>query len=215
MQVLFSLLLTVPFSARFSQVTRFERRVYFAALLLTAAANVALIAPVAYHRLLFAKGEKARVVALGNRLALAGLVLLLLAFTAVLLLVTDVLFHTVAATAVATGFGAADRQPVVRAAAAAAVAGRSLRPGGRAPSRSRPAPAIPSRSAAAPIGRASPNPCAWVQPSARSAASSATSSTPSATTSTAAARRARRPRRSWRPRAGPAARTRRRRTGRP
>jgi hypothetical protein len=104
-QVLFSLLLTVPFSARFQQVTPFERRVYFAALLLTAAANVALIAPVAYHRLLFAKGEKARVVALGNRLALGGLVLLLLAFTAVLLLVTDVLFHTRVAAVLATGFG--------------------------------------------------------------------------------------------------------------
>lgn len=104
-QVLFSLLLTVPFSARFQQVTAFERRVYYAALLLTAAANVALIAPVAYHRLLFAKGEKARVVALGNRLALGGLVLLLLAFTAVLLLVTDVLFHTAVAAVLATGFG--------------------------------------------------------------------------------------------------------------
>lgn len=104
-QVLFSLLLTVPFSARFSQVTALQRRVYFAALLLTAAANVALIAPVAYHRLLFAKGEKARVVALGNRLALSGLVLLLLAFTAVLLLVTDVLFASGWAAGVAAAFG--------------------------------------------------------------------------------------------------------------
>ena len=83
-QVLFSLLLTVPFSARFGDVTPFQRRVYFAALLLTAAANVALIAPVAYHRTLFRQGEKARVVEHSNRLAVAGLVLLVLAVSAVL-----------------------------------------------------------------------------------------------------------------------------------
>ncbi len=106
-QVLFSLLLTVPFSARFDRVTPFQRHVYFAALLLTAASNVVLIAPVAYHRLLFHRGEKARAVRQGNRLALAGLVLLLLAMTAVVLLVTDVLFQAVAATVVATVFGVA------------------------------------------------------------------------------------------------------------
>ncbi len=106
-QVLFSLLLTVPFTARFDRVTAFQRQAYFAALLLTAGANVVLIAPVAYHRLLFHRGEKPRVVRQGNRLALAGLVLLLLAMIAIVLLVTDVLFQAVAATVVATTFGAA------------------------------------------------------------------------------------------------------------
>ena len=104
-QVLFSLLLTVPFSARFGDVTPFQRRVYFAALLLTAAANVALIAPVAYHRTLFRQGEKARVVEHSSRLAVAGLVLLVLAVSAVLLLICDVLFSTRAAVALAVGSG--------------------------------------------------------------------------------------------------------------
>ena len=104
-QVLFSLLLTVPFSARFDRTTDLQRDVYFVALLLAAAANIALIAPVAYHRLLFQKGEKPRVVRLGNRMALAGLVLLLLAVTAVLLLVSDVLFGSPVAVVVATAFG--------------------------------------------------------------------------------------------------------------
>ena len=104
-QVLFSLLLTVPFSARFGEVTPFQRRVYFAALLLAAAANVVLIAPVAYHRTLFRQGEKARVVEHSSRLAVAGLVLLLLAVSAVLVLICDVLFSTPAALTLGIGSG--------------------------------------------------------------------------------------------------------------
>lgn len=123
-QVLFSLLLTVPFSARFDEVTPFQRDVYFAALLLTAASNAALIAPVARHRTLFQQGVKPELVQQASRLALIGLVLLALAITAVLLLVTDVLFDTPVATAVATAFGVATLSlwfvpPLVRRARAA------------------------------------------------------------------------------------------------
>lgn len=106
-QVLFSVLLTVPFSARFGQASDLQRAVYFTALLLTAASSVTLIAPVAYHRLLFAWGEKPRLVRQSSRLALAGLVLLVLAVTAVLLLVTDVLFDGGVAAGVAAAFGVA------------------------------------------------------------------------------------------------------------
>jgi hypothetical protein len=104
-QVLFSLLLTIPFTARFGEVTPFQRRVYFAALLLSAAANLVLIAPVAYHRVLFRRGQKARVVAHSSRLAVAGLALLALSVSAVLLLVCDVLFSTAAAVALGVGCG--------------------------------------------------------------------------------------------------------------
>ena len=103
--ILFSLLLTVPFSARFEDVDPFGRRVYLAALLLSAASAVVLIAPVAYHRVLFARRQKARVVRVSNRLALAGLALLSLAVTAVLLLVCDVLLGRGAALAIAAAFG--------------------------------------------------------------------------------------------------------------
>jgi hypothetical protein len=104
-QVLFSLLLTLPFTARWDTVTPFQRDVYFVALLLAAAANVVLIAPVAYHRTLFAQGEKPRLVRQSSRLALLGLVLLVAAVGAVLLLIADVLFTTAAATTVAVVFG--------------------------------------------------------------------------------------------------------------
>ena len=49
--------------------------------------------------------QKARVVAHSSRLAVAGLVLLLLAVTAVLLLICDVLFSTGAAVALALSTG--------------------------------------------------------------------------------------------------------------
>lgn len=104
-QILFSLLLTIPFAARFPDITALQRAVYFAALMLAAAANVVLIAPVAYHRLLFHRGAKALVVRWSSRLALAGLGLLLLAVVAVLLLIIDVLFASWIATAVAVVFG--------------------------------------------------------------------------------------------------------------
>jgi hypothetical protein len=88
--ILFSVLLTVPFSARFEDVDPFSRGVYVTALLLSASTTVTLIGPVAFHRLLFATGRKPHLVRLGNRMAVTGLGLLCLTLGAVLLLVTDV-----------------------------------------------------------------------------------------------------------------------------
>lgn len=104
--ILFSLLLTVPFSARFDEVDGFGRKVYLAALLLSAASAVVLIAPVAYHRVLFGRRQKQQVVRVSDRMAIAGLVLLSFAVTAVLLLVCDVLLPRGYALAVAGTFGA-------------------------------------------------------------------------------------------------------------
>src|SRR3954454_12554999 len=58
-QVLFAFLLTAPLAARFGRLDAFQRDVYFVTLLATGAAAVLLIAPTAYHRLLFQRGEKA------------------------------------------------------------------------------------------------------------------------------------------------------------
>ena len=102
--ILFSMLLTVPFSARFEAVDPFGRRVYLVALVLAAASVVVLIGPVAFHRLLFAQGEKAAVVATSHRMAQLGLVLLGLAVAAVVLLVTDVLLSRGEAVATAAAF---------------------------------------------------------------------------------------------------------------
>lgn len=106
-QVLFSLLLTVPFSERFEKVTQFEKDVYFVALLLAASTVVVLVAPVSTHRLLFRTGQKPWVVDVSSRYAVVGLVLLALTVSAVLLLVSDVLFHSAWAEVTAVLFGIA------------------------------------------------------------------------------------------------------------
>ena len=103
--VLFSVLLTVPFSAQFGDGGTFQQRVYVAALLLSACSGICLIAPVAYHRIGYRREEKPRVVQQSNRLVIAGLVLLALAIAAVLLLVLDVLVGRTVALAVAGAVG--------------------------------------------------------------------------------------------------------------
>ena len=91
-QVLFGFLLVAPFNARFGHTTHFERRLYFAALLLTLLASILLIAPTMIHRLEFRQGHKAYVVELGNRLTVAGLTVLAAAMTCAIALVTHYLF---------------------------------------------------------------------------------------------------------------------------
>ena len=103
-QVLFSLLLTVPFTARFDEVTDFQRDVYFVALLLAAATIACLVAPVSVHRLVFHTGEKPWVVKVSSRLAITGTILLSLTLSTVLLFVTDVLFHNALASLTAGVF---------------------------------------------------------------------------------------------------------------
>src|SRR5947209_15999263 len=91
-QVLFAFLLAVPFNQRFGRVSGFERDVYFVTLLLTALASALLIAPSAYHRVMFRQDDKEQIVMVANRLALIGFGVLSVAMTGVILLVTDFLF---------------------------------------------------------------------------------------------------------------------------
>jgi amino acid transporter len=108
-QVLFAFLLVVPFNQRFGAADALARTTYFVTLLLAAAASIFLIAPSFHHRLLFRRRRKERVVLTGNALALVGLVLLALAMTGVVLMVTEFLFGPfvggLASAAVACLFG--------------------------------------------------------------------------------------------------------------
>ncbi|MGZ4329781.1 MAG: DUF6328 family protein [Solirubrobacteraceae bacterium] len=100
-QVLLAFLLVVPFNARWSRVTAFDRYVYFVTLLCIAAAAVLLIAPSVHHRMLFRRGEKAYLVSVGNRLAIIAMALVTIGLTGILLLISNVLFGSVAAAIVA------------------------------------------------------------------------------------------------------------------
>jgi Family of unknown function (DUF6328) len=100
-QVLLAFLLVVPFNARWSRVTAFDRDVYFVTLLCIATAAALLIAPSVHHRILFRRGEKAYLVAMGNRLAIIAMALVTVGLTGILLLISDVLFGGVTAAIVA------------------------------------------------------------------------------------------------------------------
>jgi uncharacterized protein DUF6328 len=104
-QVLFAFLLTAPLAARFPQLTSFQRLDYFATLLAAGAAAVLLIAPTAHHRILFRLGDKEHLVAVANRLTLAGLACVAVAMIGALLFVTDLMFGPVVT--VVTGTAAA------------------------------------------------------------------------------------------------------------
>lgn len=100
-QVLFAFLLVLPFNNRFTKVTSYEKGVYFATLLLAAAATLLFIAPSAHHRILFRLQDKHHVVSTANKLALAGTACLALAMTGAVLLITTFLFGVVEGAAVA------------------------------------------------------------------------------------------------------------------
>ena len=100
MQVLFAFLLAVPFAQGWKEVTPFQRDVFFIAFLSTALSSALLIAPSSYHRLRWREEDKGRIVQISNRLTIAGLGVLLIAISAVVLLVTDYIFEKT--TAIAT-----------------------------------------------------------------------------------------------------------------
>src|SRR5919198_1490381 len=101
-QVLFAFLLTVPFAQGFADLSGFERGLYFAVLLLTALSSAFLIAPTAYHRLLFRRGRKREILFFANRAAMLGLGALALAMSGAILLITHFLFGPGAAIPVGT-----------------------------------------------------------------------------------------------------------------
>ena len=75
-QILFAFLLTIPLQARFPELDDYQQDVFVVALLSTALASCFLIAPVAYHRVLFRQRMKDHIVKAASRLAAVGLVFL-------------------------------------------------------------------------------------------------------------------------------------------
>jgi uncharacterized protein DUF6328 len=89
-QILFAFLLGIAFTARFPSLDQFDVNVYTVTLLTTALATIVLIAPVAFHRLVFRRRQKGALVMVGDRLLLLGLALLVLAISCAVLLILDV-----------------------------------------------------------------------------------------------------------------------------
>ena len=91
-QFLFAFLLIVPFQQTMAQTTDFQRDVYFLTLIAVCVATGLLIAPAAQHRVLFRQHDKEGLLQRSSRSAYAGVVVLGVAITSAVLLVTDVLF---------------------------------------------------------------------------------------------------------------------------
>ena len=104
-QVLFAFLLRVPFSARFGDVTPLLQAVFCGVVLCAALSAGLLLAPSAHHRILWRQQAREHRLQVANRLAIAGMVLLVVAMVGVMLVIADVLFGPAAvATAAVIGF---------------------------------------------------------------------------------------------------------------
>jgi uncharacterized membrane protein len=88
-QVLFGFMLSLPFTTRFAKLGPAQRDLYVASLLLAAISTALLVAPVAYHRLVFRQHQKERLVKDANVMALGGLAAVGLAISAAVLLVVS------------------------------------------------------------------------------------------------------------------------------
>jgi hypothetical protein len=104
-QVLFAFLLAVVFQNRFAQTTQFQKDIFLATILCTAASTVCFIAPAAWHRILFERQDKRHIIAVANRFIICGVGFLALAMTLALILVCDVVFTSATAVVVASTVG--------------------------------------------------------------------------------------------------------------
>ena len=89
-QFLFAFLLTLAFTQRFPRITDFQLTLYVVTLVTTAVAAALLIGPVPFHRIVFRRGLKPRLVTGADLMARGGLVMLLVAINGAVLLILDV-----------------------------------------------------------------------------------------------------------------------------
>jgi predicted exporter len=95
-QVLIGFLLAVPYTDRFHTLDHLEKAAYLLVLSLAVAATAAVLAPIAYHRILFRRGLRPWLVETANVIARAGLVLAALSMCGVVFLAFDLAAGTAA-----------------------------------------------------------------------------------------------------------------------
>ena len=102
-QILSAFLLTVPFSNKFSSLTSGQRTVYLLVLCGSVLTTTLVVAPVAFHRILFRRHMRPWLVTAAHGCALGGLFTFALTTSGSLFLVFDVVVDHVAAFVVMTG----------------------------------------------------------------------------------------------------------------
>jgi hypothetical protein len=104
-QVLFGFMLMAPLTMPFHHLSTRQHIEYYVAFALTGLAAFVLMAPTAYHRVLFRRGDKEYLVTAANRLTIVGLAAIGLPMAGATVFVTDVLFGPAAG--IAAGAAAA------------------------------------------------------------------------------------------------------------
>ncbi len=90
-QVLTGFLLTLPFTQRFVSLSATDRNAYLVTICCAIGSAACLIAPVAFHRVLFGRSEKQWLIGAANHVSRAGLTLMALTMTGSVFLVFDVM----------------------------------------------------------------------------------------------------------------------------
>src|SRR4051794_12317223 len=96
-QILTGFLLTLPFTDRFKALDGLQKGVYLGVLVGSVVATGLIIAPVAFHRMLFRQGKRPWLVRNANRAARGGLLALALTTSGVVWLVFDLVTNRTAA----------------------------------------------------------------------------------------------------------------------
>jgi uncharacterized membrane protein len=86
---LFGFLLALPFTMRFSHLEAWQRGLYLGIVMLSSASIVLLVAPVAYHRLLFRRHQLGSLLRAANLMSIGGMISVALAVIGAVLLVTS------------------------------------------------------------------------------------------------------------------------------
>jgi hypothetical protein len=95
-QVLIGFLLALPYTDKFHTLDHVEKAAYLVVLSIAVAATAAVLAPVAYHRILFRRGLRPWLVETANKIARIGLVLAALSMCGVVFLAFDLAAGTTA-----------------------------------------------------------------------------------------------------------------------
>ncbi|MDX6238317.1 MAG: hypothetical protein QOG10_3132 [Kribbellaceae bacterium] len=89
-QILFAFLLSIAFTSRFQDADRFTHVIFCGTLVTSALAMGLFLAPVSFHRIVFQRHLRDRMIPIAGQMASAGLVLLLAAISGGVLLALDV-----------------------------------------------------------------------------------------------------------------------------
>ena len=104
-QVLFGFLLTLAFTERYGSAGDLVHVVHVVTTSLAAASAAFLIAPAAWHRILFRHGHREQIIRWASVSALVGLILLAAAMTGTVLMIGYVVFGGLFGALLASGFG--------------------------------------------------------------------------------------------------------------